>query len=580
MHWLSQNYQWIFSGIGVLILGLLIERRRRLSKGQPEKENSAALTAQGAKVMDSPVASGSNISQKVNSPTINLSLPATTASVPGGERYGEWRELIHELHESLQQMGYAFLPMNVITPGDETNDYAAGIRRGYRVLRNRILIGDVLKDAGMLDKFDEIVKYAISAQSPRDQSQRGCPTMVGFDMAASKFNDEVVELARKDSGSAATQSLDTTGASQHRQQAPEPPTMTRPLPSRHVGIKFVGARLTQIAQADYGLWREERFSGVQALVMEFTNEAQKGVPNFGRTIKASLLFSDDTTERLRVGAACWINEQSDWCNFGTEETHTLLLGIVAPRKFATISKRRKYGDMGAEILQMDEHILAGFEHGFVRVRLTDPNSGELVFEDNFELSFNPLKIVPGQVAAPPTTAAQPAAVKPKYVEPLPNVKYISAEVTCLREQFGGGLSEEEGKPNALLIRFANEARQDSPNLTARLKAVIIYRYGQTEIDVAGSWLSEASDVAEFAPDSRRHKLIAGVLVDGQLGAITSRTFVAHRRNWYMSDRLDLKGFKEGILVVQLMDVTRGTHLLYKGEFVIVTNPLAIFPKTS
>jgi hypothetical protein len=32
MHWLSQNYQWIFSGIGVLILALLLERWRRRAK--------------------------------------------------------------------------------------------------------------------------------------------------------------------------------------------------------------------------------------------------------------------------------------------------------------------------------------------------------------------------------------------------------------------------------------------------------------------------------------------------------------------------------------------------------------------
>jgi hypothetical protein len=182
--------------------------------------------------------------------------------------------------------------------------------------------------------------------------------------------------------------------------------------------------------------------------------------------------------------------------------------------------------------------------------------------------------------APPKPTAQPVVAPHKYVEPLPNIKYIHAEAACLREHIGGGLSEEEGKVNALLIRFANEARQNAPNLTARLKAVLIYRYGQTEVDVAGSWLSEGSDISEFAPDSRRHKLIAGVLVDGQFGVITSRILMAHRRTWYMSDRVDLKGLQEGILVVQLTDITRGSHLLYDGEFVIRANPLSISPKTA
>jgi hypothetical protein len=179
-------------------------------------------------------------------------------------------------------------------------------------------------------------------------------------------------------------------------------------------------------------------------------------------------------------------------------------------------------------------------------------------------------------AATVPAAALPTPAPRKYLGPLPNVKYIRAESVCLREQIGGGLFEEQGNSNALLIRFANEARQEGSNLTARVKAVLIYRYGQREDDVAGSWLGEGRDVSEFSPDSRRHQLIAGVLVDGQFCAITSRSVVLHRRNWYLSDRVELKGFKEGIVVVQLTDVG-SNRLLYRGEFVIVTNPLSILP---
>jgi hypothetical protein len=194
MNW----WEWVFSGIGVLAVALLIEwlRRRPHPSGQ-----QATITAQGARVSDSPVASGSNILQTVNSPTYNVSLRVPTAAgAPGNERYSEWRELIHELHESFQQIGYAFLPLNVITTGIETNDYEAGIRRGYHVLRNRILIADVLKNAGMMEKFQKIVEYAVSADTPRDPSQRGCPTVTGFDIMASKFEDELMDIARKDAG--------------------------------------------------------------------------------------------------------------------------------------------------------------------------------------------------------------------------------------------------------------------------------------------------------------------------------------------------------------------------------------------
>ena len=63
----------MFSGIGVLGLGLLMQWLRRRSRSSPQ---SASITAQGAKVTDSPVASGTGIVQTVNSPTINVSLPA------------------------------------------------------------------------------------------------------------------------------------------------------------------------------------------------------------------------------------------------------------------------------------------------------------------------------------------------------------------------------------------------------------------------------------------------------------------------------------------------------------------------
>jgi len=64
---------------------------------------SSTLTAQGAKVTNSPVASGTNISQTINSPTVNLSLPAkmpTTdedqSSWPDVILECQWPSLVHE----------------------------------------------------------------------------------------------------------------------------------------------------------------------------------------------------------------------------------------------------------------------------------------------------------------------------------------------------------------------------------------------------------------------------------------------------------------------------------------------------
>lgn len=130
----------------------------------------------------------------------SLPLSSPPAGTARRERYEEWRELRDELHGAFYQIGYAFSEINVITPGVEDNDPNAGIRRGYNVIRNRILIAAVLKEAQIEQKYTELVQYAHSAWNPREPNQRGCPTVVGFDAKARALEDEILELARKDTG--------------------------------------------------------------------------------------------------------------------------------------------------------------------------------------------------------------------------------------------------------------------------------------------------------------------------------------------------------------------------------------------
>ncbi len=74
MNW----WEWVFSGIGALILGLFLEWLRKRSRPSSQE---ATLTAQGARVSDSPVAAGSGIIQNINSPTTVVHLhPERTAS--------------------------------------------------------------------------------------------------------------------------------------------------------------------------------------------------------------------------------------------------------------------------------------------------------------------------------------------------------------------------------------------------------------------------------------------------------------------------------------------------------------------
>jgi hypothetical protein len=85
MQWLSENYKWLFDGVAgaavIAAIGYLVQRLLKGSKNPPGA--TATLTAQGAKVTNSPVASGSGITQNINSPTINVSLPEEgTPSTP------------------------------------------------------------------------------------------------------------------------------------------------------------------------------------------------------------------------------------------------------------------------------------------------------------------------------------------------------------------------------------------------------------------------------------------------------------------------------------------------------------------
>src|SRR6266478_2827197 len=188
MKWLSENYKWLFDGVaGAAVISVIGYVIHHFLGSQGRQQGAAALTAQGAKVTDSPVASGTNISQTINSPTVNLSLPAPSFGAPGRERYDEWRELVDEIHESIEQMWYAFVPLVAHKGGDERCDYQAGIRRGNRVLRNRILIAEAIQKSGLIQDWDELVRYAHSGRGPRDRWEQGSPTMGGFDVKAQAF---------------------------------------------------------------------------------------------------------------------------------------------------------------------------------------------------------------------------------------------------------------------------------------------------------------------------------------------------------------------------------------------------------
>ena len=87
MGWLSENYKWLFDGVAgaavITIIGYVIHHF--LGSRDRQQGTAANITAQGAKVTDSPVASGSI--QVVNSPTFNM--PAASSATPAPQEETE-----------------------------------------------------------------------------------------------------------------------------------------------------------------------------------------------------------------------------------------------------------------------------------------------------------------------------------------------------------------------------------------------------------------------------------------------------------------------------------------------------------
>jgi hypothetical protein len=394
VHWLSINYQWVVAVVAMPIILFLLKRwadsPKKTASAAPTQ---AALSAKGSTVSNSPVASGSGNTQNINAPVFNVSLPASTPGAPGNQRYSEWRELIHELHESFQQIGYAFLPLNVITPGIETNDYQAGIRRGYRVLRNRILIADLLKNAGMMDKFQKIVEYAVSTDTPRDPSQRGCPTRAGFVIMASKFEDELMELARKDSGLASIQTS-STGITQRTHSQPETPTAETP----RANLVFCSSDTIAIQESwssDGVFFQHDR--GNIAAVVRFSNDAVIGAKNEEAVVKAAIIYRDGARELLRV-TGCWLEQGgAGVVRFRVDDSHKLIIGLIQGGEFCVLDKcevlahRRRRWTTKLNRLGKMPKITA-------LVRLTGASSGYCYFEGEFEVTTNPLSISIAQAA--------------------------------------------------------------------------------------------------------------------------------------------------------------------------------------
>jgi hypothetical protein len=97
MNW----WEWVFSGIGVFVIGLFLQRWLKSS------DRTATLTAQGAKVSGSPVASGTGITQNVNEIHYHSAQP--TGESPRSDKIHERQvESLLLIHSKLEEALFYF----------------------------------------------------------------------------------------------------------------------------------------------------------------------------------------------------------------------------------------------------------------------------------------------------------------------------------------------------------------------------------------------------------------------------------------------------------------------------------------
>lgn len=109
----------------------------------------------------------------------------------------EYRDLLDGLHECMQQMSAAFLPISVTSPGTDPN---SGMRHGYVLIHSRIFTAAALAKFEIKRRWKELCAHVIEAQTPRAPTQRGGPTMASFNLRAGQFEDELANFVREDLG--------------------------------------------------------------------------------------------------------------------------------------------------------------------------------------------------------------------------------------------------------------------------------------------------------------------------------------------------------------------------------------------
>ena len=154
-------------------------------------------------------------------------------------------------------------------------------------------------------------------------------------------------------------------------------------------IRMTGTGVASVSERGRGVWKEDVQGTEQAILLQFTNEARPGVRNVGGLVKAALVYRNDQAEALRI-IGSWLDASGDHTEFRVDESHKLMVGIQYAQMFVVIGRRHVY-EQSRFTIETEPHDLPVFQT--VRVKLTNANTGDFLYEGEFRVTLNPLGIV-------------------------------------------------------------------------------------------------------------------------------------------------------------------------------------------
>jgi hypothetical protein len=341
-----------------------------------KSESKAATKLENSEIADSTqvTGSGNSVLNRNSYNKINLTLPFVPSGAPGRERYDEWCVLRDEMHEALIQVGHVFsrttLSPGIIDVNPEPDDYQEGIKRGDRIIRTRLYAASALKREKILEKYHELVKYAVSSLTPQPPYVAGRATKNGFEIKASAFEDELMEIAQQDINHPSSSSAQ-----------PVPVKVERPEPN----IVYAGSeqRRVYLGRWDFQGIADpaavgERKVAIPALLLRFENKVLSD-RKIGRanSVIAKMRFlrpvGNSTSERA-VDYGIWLNAKSNSTGMDAGDTSELVLMCFVNDKLLSFrDKRNGNRNFGTESFSYFTQVdVSDFDR--VEVTIIDQNS--------------------------------------------------------------------------------------------------------------------------------------------------------------------------------------------------------------